>query len=690
MPQAIYGRLLVALTVALFAGPILAGLLVQGARHAYAYLAADSFYYFAMARNVNLHGAFTYDLEHPANGFHPLWQLWLVLLYRVGGWSSLPDSAFPVAAVLSSVGFISLAIWLLARCFISTRGVVPVAFVFLPVGVYGVLKAFTYPNYGTLWSYADGMESCLAILAYALLLFLMTRRGFLDSPAAALQTGTAAAFLCLARLDQALFVIPLFGCLGLQSLARLSLRRFLLSVLAGMPVVVAMLAYFAINMHYTGSAIPGSGVVKSTFPDVCLDGARLFVGAIKHPNAPANSGVAWRGLQILVPMVFAVAALLRSLVLLLRKRHSQLDFALAVTAFFVLLLGLYNGLFVGLSCQGHWYFPVSVLFVSVFTIQALCGFVPPVSVPTKRTWIALAGLSIMVAGASSYYWINQHLASYSTFFRDEVEPLREHYKGQSVKLLEYEDGLLCYATGFQAMSGTLLMADEEAVDHVMRQRRSLLTLAYARGFDRTATWGYGGLDSLEYDSLPREMAYEIKRSYLGREVSLLDDPWPFLFEVDYVSPSRRLRVLRIRPVTQWYLKAKRQANEENWAEVVRALDRAAAESDAAPPGTVFGELGEAYLKLGDDAEAAAAFAHSLEENLALLEAHPLVRDSQLNDIGEINLRVARAYVRLGDLEHARPYLARAEEALEKAVAFDPQSASAVASLAQVHELRGDG
>ena len=370
--QRVRDNAILALTVGLFAWPIVPGLLVDGPKHAFKYLAGDSLYYFAVARNVALTGRFTYDLEHPTNGFHPLWQLWVVVLYKVCAWLSVPDTIFPVVVLLSSVAFIAIAIWVLGKCFIAAHGRLPCIFAFLPVGIYALTKVPLQPIYGTLWSYADGMESSFVILSYTLLLYIMVRPGFLESVSSALLTGLLAGLLSLSRLDHALFTIPLFACLTLQCLARRDERRFLLTVLAGVPILVVMMGYIAINLYYAGSAMPTSGMIKSSFPDAHFVPLwKDFFTGLRAPAAAKGGHFFWRAAQILVPMVFGVAALMRTGVLLIRRRLTSFDFALCVSALFVLLLGAYDWLYVPLWNQGHWYLPASVLFVSVFTFHVL-------------------------------------------------------------------------------------------------------------------------------------------------------------------------------------------------------------------------------------------------------------------------------------------------------------------------------
>ena len=633
----------------LFAGPIFVTVLVKGARWTYAYLSGDSMYYLAVARNVARYGQFTYDGEYPTNGFHPLWQLCVVLVYRLAAFLAIPDPLIPTVVLASSVVVISIAIWVLGRCFVRAHGSVPIVFVFLPVGVYGLLKAFIEPQYGPLWSYADGMESCLVILSYALLLYLMVGSAFLESARSALLTGIVVAALCLSRLDHALFAVPFFGCLILRSVARRCGRDFLLTALAMAPVLVAMTGYLAINMGYAGTPLPVSGIVKTSFP-FPIENQHMFLDACKRPTDFYSLGIFWRVAQIFVPMFFAVLCLARGMILLVRRRSTRFDFALYATALFVVMLGAYNWLYVHLIDQGQWYFPISVLFVSVFAFHVLARFAPSRLLERKAGWCLLLILVVSVSAFSAVYRKHGLNVSYHTFLTQEAPPLNEHYKGRRIKLIEYDDGLLCYGADFQVMSGTLLAADKEAVSYAIKERKSLLTLAYDRGFDRIASWGYGGLASrLEYGMSSREIEHLIgPGSYLGGFMYELPRPLPLLFSVDYVSPSHNFVVVRMREVDECYLKARERRRAGDWQGVVESLERAV-KSDEVPRERVFLELGEAYSHMHEAAKAASAFQRALAVNRALVANDQSPMATHGGFLVEVYANIGTAHLELGNV-----------------------------------------
>jgi hypothetical protein len=70
----------VGLAIALFCLPVLVDLIVHS-RRVFGYLAPDAFYYLTVARNHWQTGQWSFDGEHRTNGYHPLWQWLLSLLY---------------------------------------------------------------------------------------------------------------------------------------------------------------------------------------------------------------------------------------------------------------------------------------------------------------------------------------------------------------------------------------------------------------------------------------------------------------------------------------------------------------------------------------------------------------------------------------------------------------------------------
>lgn len=220
-----WSKYVVWLTCAILILPVLVDLARDPKYRPFGYAAGDTFYYLGVARTAVEHGSLSLDGLHASNGFHPLWQLASVLIYGIchllgGGRAAL------LGSVLVSLGCVAGAIWLLGESFRRATGGIPTAFVLLPIGVYALIASYYWhvgppnangglegplPVYGTLYSFANGMESGLLLLSFGWLCFTLLRYEGESSYAPGLRCGAACAGLCLARLDHAAFVLTPLG-----------------------------------------------------------------------------------------------------------------------------------------------------------------------------------------------------------------------------------------------------------------------------------------------------------------------------------------------------------------------------------------------------------------------------------------------------------------------------------------------
>ena len=282
--------------------------LTSGVKRLFSYPAADAFYYQRVADVWGDSGRLSFDGDRPTNGFHPLWQLVLAGVSRVLHWLGLSRTVLVGVAVGGGLILLAVALVVLGRALRRAYGEVPAAYAALPVGLYALtllplwirfggqsgrsLPGMTdIPLYGTLWSFANGLETGAVILAFAVLLGVIVRWGLVGRPAA---VGMAAAggLLFLARLDTALLVGGLLVVLvGLAALRRdPQLVRTVVLVAGGLAAVVAVCLVW--NKWYAGSWVPVSGSSKSTFPHPIVDNLRTSAGsspAGTRPTAGAGS-----------------------------------------------------------------------------------------------------------------------------------------------------------------------------------------------------------------------------------------------------------------------------------------------------------------------------------------------------------------------------------------------------------------
>jgi hypothetical protein len=520
-------RVLIGLAAGGVALPPLVDLLWNGWERVFGYFAADSFYYLTVARNLASGMGASFDGEYTTNGFHPLWQLYTALLYAFSSLTGLGESAFLVGVFLSSLLLIVLATALLGSSFRLALGRVPAAFPVLPVGLYALSTASLQPLYGSLWSFANGMETGATLAAFAWVLRCMVQRELRGSRAIDWRLGAALSVLLLSRLDHAALAVCALAAYALRPPRRRGSRLPELAAVAS-PFGLTLTAYLCFNWLSAGSLLPVSGTVKSSFPQSGV--ANLFyLDRIINQIAAARTGELWRMAQMLLPAVLALFALPWLAGLRWRARHDALTWPIAICSVFVLVLTTYNFLFVDAWHQGHWYYPVSIV-----QMTALALYLWEKERPVADGWG-----SELVAGASAaiailFFGLVYHDLHYNTTYtrmynaRNEV---KQHFSKAPPRMIEYDDGIISFATGFPAMSGLGFAVDREAKPWVENGR--ILWLAYERGFDHIVSLNYFGTGGLTLESSSEEIRAKLNSTFFLSPAATA----PFEFEVVYL-PSR--------------------------------------------------------------------------------------------------------------------------------------------------------
>lgn len=555
----IWSRWVLTISVALTVLPALLDLWIGGARRAIGYFAADAFYYLTVARNLLDYGTTTFDQVTITNGYHPLWQFALALLmwvWRAAGLSE-PTQLVPTAA--SGVCLNGATVYLLGRAIWKARGRLGTVFLLVAVGPYAMfLSGFywgmspeqlalqnpyegTMPVYGTLWSFSNGMESPLALFFFSALAYAYVTYPVLSSPKAAAGYGALCSLLVLARLDHALLVAPLLAVYGLRALL-LRTRESVQCALAAWFAFGAPLAiYLLLNWLWVGAAMPTSGSMKSSFPHPGKSGVH---GLARIPIAMETGrrylGLLYREAQILVPC--AVALLVTPYLLRWRRPTDRWDSFLLQVGFGVLVLGAYNWFFVLIVHQGHWYFPVSCVFVSLALFRLL-SFPRLVArwAPPARWAAAVAITAFCVFFFLTFHRKPAYHENYADFCLKEAPRLKDAYRGKEPKLLSLDDGVIAYCTGFPSMSGMGLALDPPAA--LAYKQGKLGQLAVTRGYDRMASLVYANPAHLK-PSTPQKTV----NSWAHKRYRRLFGANPeFDFEVEYRSPESGFVVLVARP-----------------------------------------------------------------------------------------------------------------------------------------------
>jgi len=225
-----------------------------------AIFADGSGYYLQVARNVASGHGFTFDGLHPTNGFHPLWMIILVVISKMGLWTS--ESFFRIIGVVE-VGLIAAAALVFYRALriaISPMAALAGGLVFLATALHNL----------------NLMESSVVLVATSSL-FLYGAKYRLRGNYRRLPSITFGALLglaILARLDVALLAVAIGVADAIQigrscENRRRRIARLSWTVLGAATLVVPYLVY---NQYSFGSIIPVSGRLESTFPIVEIDG----------------------------------------------------------------------------------------------------------------------------------------------------------------------------------------------------------------------------------------------------------------------------------------------------------------------------------------------------------------------------------------------------------------------------------
>jgi hypothetical protein len=526
--------------------PVLVDLARSPRERPFGYAAADTFYYLGLARVAVEQGSLSTDGVHPTNGFHPLWQLITIVVYAVCHLLHQTDAALLVL-VLVSLACVAGALWLLGEAFRRTSGSVPTAFVVLPIGVYALLASYYWhvgppnangglegplPVYGTLYSFVNGMESGLTLLAFALLAQTLLRREAGSSLSSGLKCGGACAFLCLARLDHAAFILTPLALWGIELFQARARYRFLVAAL--LSAVLPIAGYCLVNLLYAGLPLPVSGVEKNLFPALSIEQIAQAMTLLRSPLSAIDPTQIFRVLPMVLCLFWALAyaAIVtkvrvgeRGLWWGLRGFATRLDAFLLKMAPGVVLLSSYDLLFV--LGVGHWYFPVSTLYMSL-TFVSLCRAVLG-RVRLSIQWPALAGVALAAAVVGlflRFHYKPAYHREYAKFYWETAPRVRQQLSGKVPKLIEVDDGIIAYSLRVPSLTSTGYLLDAEA----MRAKRAkrLFDVAYHRGFRAVSTLYYGvhghlreGNGSTARDWVQRMMVEDLS-GYVGTVV--YDDP----------------------------------------------------------------------------------------------------------------------------------------------------------------------
>ena len=336
--------------------------------------ADDSFYYYRTAQHIVAGDGSTFDGINFTNGYHPLWMLLLLPIFKFAG----GDSELALRLVYGLLSIILAGSMVIYWSFLKKKCGAFAATAILPF--------FALPI--VLNQFTNGLESGLLILVLGILLWCVDRWDLLppqNGLARKAALGFLLALLFLCRLDTAFILIGVATVTCVFYRVRFwsvpGMANALKAYWAVLVVFVVLVSpYLLWNRAHTGHMVPISGALKSSFPHV--EGSLLR--AIRPQWAPYS-------IIITAFVIFALASLLLPTGLLRRQFQpgAQADSGI------VMLLGI------GLGALMH--FTYSVCFTTWGTFSwHFASYIPLLLFlgALVFAWLKLKGLP-WVGGAFS-------------------------------------------------------------------------------------------------------------------------------------------------------------------------------------------------------------------------------------------------------------------------------------------------
>lgn len=321
----------------------------------------DARYYTVIAENIARDGRSTFDGQVLTNGYHPLWMVVLVAMAKTVG---LSDAAIVAVELLLTAAGVMLLAGLFRSASLALRLVFATLFAVLATPLVG-----------------RGMEVSIFIFCFAL--FAQVLQRYRDGEAGAVALGVAAGLAIGARLDAAVFVVPMLLLVA-------GLRGALVPLLV-MGVGGALYAGF--NHIVFGIAFPVSGAIKS------LGGVQVNARFLKE-FAPLSEPGGLKGLLAFARSTVGKMTVLAGLgaLVLLAGRHRATPWVLG----FLVGIALYFGKLTFGSSWAIWSWYGFPMFIGLFVVfLAADGWLARRGAAEGWHAMVLAGL-IALAGAG---WI---------------------------------------------------------------------------------------------------------------------------------------------------------------------------------------------------------------------------------------------------------------------------------------------
>jgi hypothetical protein len=518
---------------------------------AFQYFAADTFYYLAVADNSVDMPYFTFDGTQPTNGFHPLWQYYLTIFFKIFDFLRIQNHQI-FFAFASSIAFTALGTALFGVTLFRLTNRFSLSLISAVPGIYYLLFSSVMPHYGSAWSSINGMETGCSIFFFGLLVYFLFSDNTINTFSLKRVLGLSLVLtaITLSRLDDIFIFVPfIVYILFLPSRRE---NKFKLFIAFCLPPLLLIGIYLLYNISYSGMMLPVSGMVKGGSIELIPKIKVLFQAVIPVTLFSADwiytwKHDTWRVLQLIIPTAAALTWLIAGII----RRRGGVFFPtgnrgdmIALLCVYAVLKGSYNIFAVPLWQQGHWYFPLSIMIFNLLAARLISKTINYKFSAKLGAAISLAvilWIVLLANSLTSLKIISNYNISYFNFWKagkELNEDLKTKIRGEGI--IGFDDGIICYTLNIPVMSGLGYSLDKEAFQAL--KQGLLLNIAYRRGFNL--------LSSLSYLTLPRhtEISSELLKRKLASSFFLSGqniENWRF--SIAYRPPESGWAIIKFEP-----------------------------------------------------------------------------------------------------------------------------------------------
>ena len=495
--------------------PIIVSFYYIGTQTIFNLFAADSMYYMGIANNFLKFGIPTFDGETVINGFHPLWELVLIGMFKILSIKHYYQiyAVFALSALLVYTAYITISHTLVK--IVGARPGLVATFTLFP-GAYSIFFApqrhlFNAP--GTIGTFSpcsaiNGMETSLSLTLWALFFFTTISRFRVLSQEKNISydvesffpfsTRICLALIVLSRLDDCFLVISLsVFVLSLNDISFQKKINSLIHIL--LPTVVVLLIYITFNELTAGSLLPVSGTSKTSFA-ITGNLHNLFMVLTGQSGIMEWWYLAYCFYSIILALLVGTSCIFvgrrfKNLNSVLPENSLMMSL-LNVFGWFLVLKALFLFIFVPVVHQGYWYyFPMVVICNVIFAIAV--GFY--IKNNNKNTlavlFVSLAVIFFrmpneiyLIKSSTDHNTPNYATISYALWNNgDEIRKFLAE-SAPNAKLIDNLDGMYVYLLDIPGDSITGLASSSKELTR--RKEIGVMPSLVSRGFSILPSYGY--------------------------------------------------------------------------------------------------------------------------------------------------------------------------------------------------------